>query len=284
MGVARMLRMWRSHHPYVDFFCWRVSRLRTPRIKKEQMEKTNLLACCLCLEYWQKVDSKSRHFVEKRTSVGIDIKLEGLRDRLPRPAPSGRVTECGPVRSCITIMIMCHGCTEKNGVTSRWRFRWNKNLKIRRSKEGGELIFFAVFDELSVESLGSSWKVGACRSLLRRRLRSWSCRYGRGESCWQVFRRRFSVVIVMAIRWRLWRPPFALPMFGWIDNVYRLHLWAPRRCLCQGDYAKRFSGVWLSTVPSTVHLRRWKWPVLCRLLACIGTKKTACVGLAVSGE
>ena len=47
-----------------------------------------------CLVYWLKVDSKSRHFVEKRPAVSIDIELERLRDQLrlrdqehvPRPA------------------------------------------------------------------------------------------------------------------------------------------------------------------------------------------------------
>ena len=43
-------------------------------------------------------------------------------------------------------------------------------------------ILFAVFDELFVENLGSSvGKVCACRSLLRRRLRSWSGRHGRSK-------------------------------------------------------------------------------------------------------
>ena len=75
--VAHMLRVWYAHHPYGNFFFfgWRVSRLRMPRIqiKKHRWRKTILLACCFRLEYWQKVDSKSRHFV---AAVGIDIKLE----------------------------------------------------------------------------------------------------------------------------------------------------------------------------------------------------------------
>ena len=51
--------------------------------------------------------------------------------------------------------------------------------EIRREKRS------SLLDELWRESWLSSWKVCVCRSLLRRRLRSWSCRYGRGESCCQ---------------------------------------------------------------------------------------------------
>ena len=82
-----MLRVYVAH-PYADFFfadafldcncaCHEYKR-------KNRWRKANLLACCLRLEYWQKVDSTSRHFVEKRTAVGIDIELERLCDRLPR--------------------------------------------------------------------------------------------------------------------------------------------------------------------------------------------------------
>ena len=62
--------------------------MRATNTKKNRWRKTNLLACCLRLEYWQKVDSKSHHFVEKRPAVGIDIELERLRDRLPRSRPA----------------------------------------------------------------------------------------------------------------------------------------------------------------------------------------------------
>ena len=131
-GVARMLRMWRAHHPYVDFFFFllmRFSIAHATNTKKNRWRKTNLLACCLRLEYWQKVDSKSRHFVEKRPAVGIDTELERLCDRLPvpRPTPSGPgwVTECGaPVRCCITIM------------RKKWR-RVTMNIPVEQKLEEG---------------------------------------------------------------------------------------------------------------------------------------------------
>ena len=59
-----------------------------------------------------KMASKSGHFVEKRPTVGINIELECLHNRLPRPPPSSRVTECGALVQCC-IKIMCRACREK---------------------------------------------------------------------------------------------------------------------------------------------------------------------------
>ena len=121
------------------FFGWRVSWLRMPRIQKHRWRKTSLLACCLRLVYWLKVDSKSRHFVKKRPAVSIDIELERLRSTSTqgsgaRSAPRGRVTECGAaVRRCNTIM--CCACLEKMA-PSRWTFRSNKKLK--KEQDGGK--------------------------------------------------------------------------------------------------------------------------------------------------
>ena len=78
-----MLRVWRTHHPCADFFLWLTRFLIAQATNtKTQMKKTSPLACCLRLVYWLKVDSKSRHFVEKRPAVSIHIELERLRDQL----------------------------------------------------------------------------------------------------------------------------------------------------------------------------------------------------------
>ena len=80
-----MLRVWRTHHPYAAFFFFfLLTRFLIAHATntKTQMKKTSLLACCLRLVFWLKVDSNSRIFVEKRPAVSIDIELERLRDQL----------------------------------------------------------------------------------------------------------------------------------------------------------------------------------------------------------
>ena len=103
------------------------------------------------------------------------------------------------------------------------------------------------FDELFIENLGLILE-SVCLSLIAEET---FCTVGRidmvEEKVVEVFRRHHD-----GDPWRLRRTPVALPMFGWIVNVYRHHSWAARRCLCKGDNVKRLSGVGFSPVPSTV--------------------------------
>ena len=99
--VARMLRVWRTHHPYADFFFFLADALRFliahATNTKTQMKKNEPSGLLLRLVYWLKVDSKSRHFVEKRPAVSIDIESAsafainfdseiGSTFRAPRPS------------------------------------------------------------------------------------------------------------------------------------------------------------------------------------------------------
>ena len=195
-----MLRVWRAHHPYADFFFFFLADAFLDcacHEYKNTWRKTSLLACCLRLVYWLKVDSKSLHFVEKRPAVSIDIELERFRDVLrlrdrehvPRPAAKS-----------LSVVHQSGAASRSCAVRAQKKWRRHDEHSGRTSKELEEetrrwkKILFAVFDELFVENLGSS--VGKC--VLAARDRCWGdvCAVGR------VDRKllRFSVVFVIAIR------------------------------------------------------------------------------------
>ena len=191
-----------------------------------------LLACCLRLEYWLKVDSKSRHFV---AAVGINIKLEPAfaidfdSEHVPRPAAKSLIV----VRHshCPALHHDHVPCVHK-----KWR-HVAMNIPVEQELEEGARHVVKI-DPLCYFRrtflswiLARSWKVCACRSLLRRRLRSWSYRYyGRGESC---------CGFPSSLWWRsgedLRRTPVALPMFGWIIIVHTAGISRGR----QGDVCAR---------------------------------------------
>ena len=198
-----MLRVWRTHHPYADFFFfgWRVSWLRMPRIQKHRWRKTSLLACCLRLVYWLKVDSKSLH-LKKLCREATRCKhwyrawapsrwtsTQGSGARA-RSAPRGRVTECGaPDRALHHDHVLC--VHRKNGaVMMNIPVEQVKNLK--KEQDGGKRSSLLFSTNFSSRILAHQicCKVCACRSrsLLSRRLRSWSGRFGRSKVV-EVFRR-----------------------------------------------------------------------------------------------
>ena len=130
------------------------------------------------------MDSKSRHFVEKRPAESIGIELErafainfdsaagiGIGALLiPRPAAESLsvVRQSGPAsRSCA--VRAQKKWRHHNEHSSRTRTcRWNKTVE-----KDPLCCFRRTFRQ---ESWLICWKVCACRSLLRRHLRSWSGR------------------------------------------------------------------------------------------------------------
>ena len=117
--VARMLRVWRTDHPYADFFFWlmrfliaHATNTKTQMKKNEPsgllftsslLAKSELEVTPLCRE-----ETRCEHRYRARApSPSTSTQGSGARS-----APRGRVTECGaPVRRCIAIM--CCACIEK---------------------------------------------------------------------------------------------------------------------------------------------------------------------------
>ena len=120
--VARMLREWRTHHPYADFFFFFFAdtfldcachEYKKKHMKKNEpagllfmsriLAKSGLKVMPLCREA-----TRCRH----RYRARAPLRSTSTQGSGARPAPRGRVTECGaPVRRCI--MIMCRASIEK---------------------------------------------------------------------------------------------------------------------------------------------------------------------------
>ena len=71
------------------FFCLTRFWLRMPRIQKTDEEKRTCWPAVLPLGYWQKVDSKSRHFAKKWPAAGI--KNWGEQQRAPAFCVESRI-------------------------------------------------------------------------------------------------------------------------------------------------------------------------------------------------
>ena len=194
--VARMLRVWRTHHPYADFFFFffwltrfliaHATNTKTQMKKNERsgllftsslLAKSGLEVTPLCREA-----TRCKHRYRARAPSRSTSTESGIGSTFRAPRPSHWVWCASPALHHDHVLCV----HRKNGAATM-------NIPVEQELEEGtkrwKKILLAVFDEtFRRESWLIRWKVCACRSLLRRRLRSWSDRYGRSKVV-EVFRR-----------------------------------------------------------------------------------------------
>ena len=187
-----MLRVWRTHHPYAAFFFFfwltrfliaHATNTKTQMKKNEPsgllftsslLAKSGLEVTPLCREA-----TRCKHWYR---AFRDQLRLCKDWEHVPRPAAESLSGCASPALDHDHVLCVHRKKWRRQDEHSGRRRTWRRNKTVEKDP----LCCFR--HTVRRESWLIRWKVCACRSLLRKRLHSWSGYYGRSKVV-EVFRR-----------------------------------------------------------------------------------------------